>query len=248
MRKTIIIISLLILIRTSTAQEINPKYKFENFKKKQLNEKVLNSISINKHNTANVTASKKSPGISLILSILLPGMGHLYAGRMDVGAYFLGAEAAMWLGIGGFTLYGDYLRDDSRSFSVIHAGLNQEGKDDDYFSNVGNYLSIYDYNNEKLQFGEFDKIYDINTHYWNWDAQNNQAIFNAQRKKSERTYNNRIIFATGLIINRIVSGISSIILTNEQNKLTSGVKLNSSFISTPEQPFDGIKISLSKEF
>lgn len=31
---------------------------------------------------------KKSTGIALVLSLLLPGAGHYYLDRMDVGKYF----------------------------------------------------------------------------------------------------------------------------------------------------------------
>lgn len=217
-----------------------------NFRVMELKDRILKDTINEINSNIKVTANQKSPAISALLSAVLPGAGHFYAGRMDVGAYFLGAEAAMWLGIFGVNYYGGVLRDDSRSFASVHAGLNKEGKDDDYFANVGNYMNIYMYNNDKLQSGQYNMLYDVNTHFWNWDSQSNQGEFEQQRKRSERTYNLSTIFVTGLIINRLVSGISAIVLTNSGN--TKGIKVSSGFTTSPHNSIDGIKLNFVKSF
>ena len=232
-----------------SAQGLNEKFSLGNFKSKNLNEDLLNrNLPAPKSNNS-TPVSKKNPVVSLLLSFVLPGAGHFYAGRMDVGAYFLGTEAALWLGYAGFTVYGNSLQTDSRSFASAHSGLDKNGKPDDFFSNVGNFMSVYDYNNDKLAHGEYDKLYDVNGYFWDWDAQTNQAEFESQRRKSERTFNNRIIFITGVIVNRFVSGISSLVLTNRGNsKITTGLNINTSFTGTPDNPFDGIRLNISKSF
>lgn len=243
--KTLIAILLFLLAGNIYAQRI--AYDNSNFKMSELTERVLKDSLVETTKTEN-TNNAKSPGVSVFLSVLLPGAGHYYTGRMDVGAYFLGAEVSMWLGLFGVNYYGNALRDDSRSYASTHSGLMQNGKDDDFYSNVGNYLNVFSYNNEKLQRGEYDKLYDINTHFWNWDSADNQSIFDHQRKKSERTYNLRTIFITGMIINRIVSGLSALILTNKINNGAGSLKLSSELFSTPGNRLDGIKINLVKSF
>ncbi len=42
--------------------------------------------------------SKKSVGLAAIYSLLLPGMGELYAEGFSSGKYFLIAEGVLWLG------------------------------------------------------------------------------------------------------------------------------------------------------
>lgn len=217
-----------------------------NFKVMNLTDMILKDTITEMKSDLKATTNQKSPAISALLSAVLPGAGHFYAGRMDVGAYFLGAEAAMWLGIFGVNYYGGILRDDSRSFASVHAGLIKEGKDDDYFANVGNYMNIYMYNNEKLQSGQYNMLYDVNTYFWNWDSQSNQGEFDQQRKRSERTYNLSTIFVTGLIINRLVSGISAIVLTNSAN--SKGLKVSSGFTTSPHNSIDGIKLNFVKSF
>src|SRR5438552_4369689 len=53
--------------------------------------------------------SKKSPGLAMIYSLLVPGMGQLYTKRFDVGKYFLISEAALWTAFASFTVYGNWL-------------------------------------------------------------------------------------------------------------------------------------------
>ena len=243
--KTLIVIIVILFAGNINAQRITDNNS--NFKMKEISEKLLNDTLREDTKTVDIQ-NKKSPGISVLLSVLLPGAGHYYAGRPDVGAYFFGAEVTMWLGLFGVNYYGNILRDDSRSFAAVHSGLDKSGKDDTYFSNVGSYMNIYSYNNEKLQRGEYDLLYDVNTHFWNWDNTGSQEEFDIQRKRSERTYNFKTVFITGMIINRIVSGLSAMILTNRANKNAGSIKLSSELISTPQNGIDGIKLNFVKSF
>lgn len=247
MHKKVILILVLLLVIQSGFSQIKDGFDYN--KKKELENSFLKTSYRDSINTDEETYSnKKNPSISIFLSLLLPGAGHLYAGRMDVGKYFVVSEAACWLGVIGLNIYGNALRDDSRTYASVHAGLNKDGKDDDYFSNVGNYYSIYDYNNEMLAKGQWEKIYDVNSHFWSWDNSANQETFDKQRKKSERTYNGRIVFATGLIVNRVVSAISALVLTNKYNHSASGFRINSEFIGTKDNPYDGIRLNFIKSF
>ena len=246
MRNKITLIMMIVFLISGNLSAQYIKDNENSYKLLNLSDEILKDSLKEQKELTNSVTDKKSPGISVLLSALLPGAGHFYAGRMDVGAYFLGAEAAMWLGLLGVNYYGGILRDDSRSFASVHAGLNKDGKDDNYFANVGSFLNIYQYNNDKLQSGQYDKIYDINTYFWNWDSPSNQGEFDQQRKKSERTYNLSTVFFTGLIINRLVSGISALVLTNKIN--SSGIKVSSGFTQSPENKIDGIKLNFVKSF
>ncbi len=244
-KKILIVFVLLLIIKFSFAQV---KAFDISYQKLELTEKIIKQNYKDSLNEQSLKIDKKNPAISLFLSLLIPGAGHLYTDRMDVGKYFVASEVSCWLGIIGLNLYGNYLRDDSRTFASEHSGLNKNGKDDDYFANVGNFNNIFEYNNEKLAKGQYDKLYDVNTHFWNWDSELNRNTFDLQRKKSERTYNTRIVFATGLIVNRVVSAISALVLTNKKNNSSSGIRINSEFIGTHKNPYDGLKLNFVKSF
>jgi hypothetical protein len=233
------------------AQEMT-EFSSDNFKKLELSNKVINGEEFSPEQDVeleNVNASKKSVGISLLLSLLLPGAGHYYLDRMDAGQYFLLGEGASWLGLAGVNIYGNIIRDNAETFARDHGSAQIDGKDEDYFVNIGNYRNIYDYNNEKLSFGEYEKVYsDVDKFYWNWDNDNNLLRYKAQRGESERIKNTSVIFASALIVNRIASAISAIVLTNQHNNALSNMKLNSELMTGYGNRIDGVKLNLIKEF
>ena len=145
----IIIFVLSINFTLSQIKDDNASGFNQEFSKKDLTEKVLsnseNDYLFNKSELIlTEKKSTKSPGLAFIYSLLLPGTGHLYTERMDVGKYFVAAEISSWLGVLGLTLYGDAVQDDSRSFAGIHASLNKESGNDDYYRNVGEFNNIYE--------------------------------------------------------------------------------------------------------
>jgi hypothetical protein len=203
-----------------------------------------NDININISPDLKIAEGSKSPGISLILSLIVPGAGHLYAGRMDIGKYFLTAEGALWLGFAGVNIYGDALQNDARSFAVVHSGLSKDGKSDDYFADVGNFNNIYEYNNYRLSRGEYDKLYNINAYYWNWDNVDNRTNYDEQRRKSERMYNSTKIFTTGMILNRIASAVSAFLITKTAGK----IDVKSEFTGSNSGRPDGFRLNFIKTF
>ena len=159
------------------------------------------------------------------------------------------ADGAAWLGLAGVNIYGNILQDQSETFAVDHAGVNQDGKDDDYYVNIGNYQSIYEYNNAKLSQGEYDKVYfDVDQYYWNWDTENNFLRYDSQRGEGERVKNTSIIFASALIVNRLASALSALLLTNKYNSMLSNIRINSEVSMSPENRIDGLKLNLIKQF
>lgn len=204
----------------------------------------------NKLRIENTSAkSGKSPGLALLFSLILPGAGHYYIDRMDVGKYFLGVDAASWIGLASLNVYGDNVRDDSRTFSAEHADVkNIDGKPDDYWGNIGNFSNIYEYNNDKLIRGEYALVYDVNQFYWNWDNENNKNIYETQRKNSERIYNTRIVFGSILVANRIISGISAYLLAGKKDEKKSSLIIQPELLRKYDYSFDGVRINLSKNF
>jgi hypothetical protein len=245
----------LLLFTNSYSQSANENLKIEKKDNLQnLREEVLNTNSSQKKLSINtsvnsIAQSKKSPALALLFSVIIPGAGHYYINRMDVGKYFFGADVAFWLGWATLDVYGNAVNDDAVTYSVQHAKVSDpDGKNDDYFANVGNYNNIYEYNNQLLLQGQFGSLYDVNTYFWDWDNVNNRDIFESQRKSSERILNSRIVFGSLLIANRVVAGISAYLLTNKENKKSTSLNIEPEFLYKDDYSFDGVKINLSKNF
>ncbi|MEP7146120.1 MAG: hypothetical protein ABI792_03825 [bacterium] len=243
----LIIFFLNVLLSQSYSQnsfQTSKKYSIGELKSELSNTSIETKINIK---TSSVK-SKKSPVLALLFSLILPGAGHYYLNRMDVGKYFLGADAASWLSLTSLNIYGKNVRDDSRTFSHDHAEISSiNNKNDDYFANIGNFDDIYQYNNEKLTRGEYAKLYDVNQYFWKWDNADNKNIYETQRKNSERIFNTRVIFGSILVANRIISGISAFLIANKANK-NSSLNIQPELMYKSDYTFDGVKINFSKNF
>ncbi|MFN0158172.1 MAG: hypothetical protein ACKVRP_08900 [Bacteroidota bacterium] len=153
---------------------------------------------------------KKAVGLAAIYSLLLPGMGEIYADGFSSGKYFMAAEAGLWLTFTAFEIHGNSLRDDARAFAASRAGIDASGKDDQFFVDIGNFLDIHEYNEKQLRDRENEKLYDPNAGYaWRWDSDASRAQYRGQRIDSETMYNNKKFVVAAVIINHVASAINA---------------------------------------
>jgi hypothetical protein len=159
---------------------------------------------------SSTTPAKKSVGLAAIYSLLLPGMGELYANGFNSGKYFLLAEGILWLTYAAVDIHAGSLREDARVYSVVHAGVERTGKDDQFFVNVGNFASVDDYNDKKLRDREPDLVYAPAQGYnWRWDNEASRQTFRDQRIASENMFNNRKFVGAAILVNHVASAINA---------------------------------------
>lgn len=162
--------------------------------------------------------SKKSQAQAVLYSLLLPGMGEWYAGRFDNGRYSLIAEATLWLTYVSFRQYGGWLQDDARSFATVHAGAMAGGKDDQFFVDVGNFSTVYDYNEKKLRDRNADEVYDPSRGYfWSWDSELNRERFRTMRISRDRVFNNSRFVVGAIVVNHVLSALNAARLVRHYN-------------------------------
>lgn len=193
---------------------------------------------------------KKNVGLAVLYSLLLPGMGELYAGRYDVGKYFTIGEGALWLAFTSLELYGISLQNDARSFATIHAGVNPAGKDRQYFIDIGNYSGIQVYTETILRNRELDRLYDPSTHSWQWDTEANRLIYRELRISHDRVFNNNQFVIAAIIVNHVISAINAGRLAIAHNKRADEALLfdvDVSVLGGVAHPH-GIMLSVSRSF
>lgn len=246
MKLTLILSVLVSFILISHAYPQINNSKVQDLKSEILKQNTTGAPEIKNYSKS---VSGKSPALAALFSIILPGAGHYYLNRMDVGKYFLGADAASWIGLASLEVYGNGVRDDSRKFSVEHAQVTDiENKPDTYFGNIGSYSNVYEYNNAMLTSGNYTSLYDANKYYWNWDNFDNQQIFEAQRKSSERIFDSKVIFGSLLVANRIVSAISAYLIAKGGDSKKTSFNFEPELLYRNNYSVDGVKINLSKNF
>jgi hypothetical protein len=160
---------------------------------------------------------KKKVGLAILYSMLLPGMGELYAGDYSSGKYFTITDALLWGSYIGFNSYGNMRKSDYKSYAATYAGVNNSGKVDSYYTIIGNYLNIQQYNNEKALERNFNEMYNVDQYYWNWQNADQRSAYKDMWTSSESAYNDLKFVAGALILNRVISMINAVRLVSAYN-------------------------------
>jgi hypothetical protein len=162
---------------------------------------------------------KKNQALAVVYSLLLPGMGELYADRFDNGRYSLVAEAALWLTYASTLQYGNWLQGDARAFASAHAGVMSSGKDDQFYVNLANFSNVYDYNDKKLRDRNISEVYDpAQGYFWNWDSDVSRQRFRSLRISSDKVINNSRFVIGAIVVNHILSALNAARLVRHFNK------------------------------
>jgi len=154
-------------------------------------------------------AAAKTPTIggAFMRSMLIPGWGQRRGGARTAARNFFVAEALLWSGFAALEVYGGWQKNDFKLFSASHAGAQISGKDEQFFVELGNFISVDEYNQARLRRRDVEGLYDPATHFWRWDTDANRQKFFNMRKRSDKAYARAELVAAGVIANHIVSGI-----------------------------------------
>ena len=226
------VISLVVLISSiAFAQSVQPQSLFElnqlsSIYRQYPSDNNLNFFNENSINENDVL-QKKSAGLAILYSLLLPGMGELYAESYGSGKYFTIADGILWGTFAGFNIYGNWQKNNYESLAQSQADIHTNGKDADYFTNVGIYQNIDDYNTAMELERRFEKVYNTQTHYWKWSSDTERRAYREMWSSSEQAYTNIRFVVGALILNRVISAINAVRLVSAFNKnITQEVSWN----------------------
>lgn len=176
------------------------------------------SIKLQSPAIPNPLPAKKNPGLAILYSMLLPGMGELYAEGYDSGKYFTIADGVLWGAFAGFDIYARNQENNYKSFAQSNAGAGINGKDAAYFANIGIYLSVDAYNKEMELNRNFEETYNPATHHWNWTSDARRKEYRNIWTSSESAYTNVRFVVGALVLNRVISAINAVRLVSAYNR------------------------------
>ena len=200
--------------------------------------------------SSNLSNEKKSVGLGIVYSLLLPGMGELYADSYGSGKYFTIADGVLWGTLIGMSAYSNWQEDNYKSYAATRAGVIHDNKDEDYYANIGDYTSVYTYNDQKALERNFDEMYDEEANFWKWNSTDERRTYRDMWNSSETANNNIRFVVGGLILNRIVSAINTARLVSSYNsRLEEEVSWNFSlgFMNQPNLP-TSLSLNVQKSF
>lgn len=161
--------------------------------------------------------SKKNAGLAIIYSLLLPGMGELYAENYNSGKYFTIAEGALWATFIGMNVYGNWQENRYKTYAQTYAGINPEGKDEDFYATIGLYTSIETYNNEKALERRYDEMLSEQKFFWKWNSTEQRKTYRSMWTSSEQTFNDVRFVVGAMLVNRLISAINAVRLVSSYN-------------------------------
>ena len=209
------ILILLITLSTQVFSQVEEQ-SFYTFKQKAVSE-ISKFNSIDQQIAIDGVKQKKSAGLAIVYSLLLPGMGELYADAYDSGVYFTIADGVLWGTYIGMNVYGNWQKDRYISYAQTNADMTTENKDDDYYATISEYLSIDQYNDQKAFERNFDEMYNTEQYFWKWNTSEERKTYRDMWVSSEQTLNDVRFVVWGLLLNRVVSAINAVRLVSRYN-------------------------------
>ena len=192
----------------------------------------------------NLIKDSTDPVLSpVIKSLILPGWGEYTLGFQKRAKVMALTESFIFVSILASYSSANRLEINYQAYAAQHAGVNNVGKNRQYWIDIGNYLSIDQFNEEHLRWRDFNAIYEQNNNWnWYWDDDNNRKSFEKMRIKSD-TWKLRASFLVGgMVLNHIISSIDALYLFKLSNIDNIDV------LPTYYQKIDQYNISLSISF
>ena len=168
------------------------------------------------------SAGEKSTGQAFLKSFLLPGWGELSAGDTKRARSFLIAEGLLWSAFAAFQIYGNWKRNDLENFAVERAGVNATGKPKSFYTDVSNFVDIYEHNEEMRRFRRYENVYPVDEdHSWSWAFETDRQRFDELRLSSSQALRNATLMLGVVFTNHVISAIDAIYVTRRSNKRIS---------------------------
>ncbi len=157
------------------------------------------------------TKTKKNAGLAIIYSLLLPGMGELYADNYSSGKYFTIAEGALWATFIGMNVYGNWQENRYKTYAQTYAGVNPDGKDEDYYATIGLYTSIENFTIMKKHLNaDNDEMLNEQKFFWKWNSTEQRKTYRSMWTSSEQTFNDVRFVVGAMLVNRLISAINAV--------------------------------------
>lgn len=148
------------------------------------------------------------PFRAFIQSMVIPGWGQRYVGKgTTIGTINFVTEVALWSTVAGFHAYGHWKEDEYKTLAATHAGVDNRGKDHQYYVDIGNYQNLDLYNEQQRRDRDFDELYLSSSDWWEWDSNDNRLQFKSIRIQSDNALNSRYYVLGAVFLNHLFSAI-----------------------------------------
>lgn len=154
----------------------------------------------------------------VVKSLVFPGWGEYSLDNQTRGRVFVLSETILLLAILGSYSVAQRKETEYKAYAAEHAGIDPLGKNRQFWVDIGNYSSLFTYNEEHLRWRDFNALYENNdTWAWAWDSNNNRERFENTRIASDIWRLRGSFLIGGVVLNHIVSAIDALYLSKISN-------------------------------
>lgn len=140
------------------------------------------------------------------LSLLVPGAGHWTMGSRGRAGIFFGAEAIAWTAFGYFKTVQHQKEDDYELYARTHAGIDPDGKDDEFYRTLTFYMSREQYNDEGRLIDPSRAYYPDDPRWdWQWESEAAMARYRNLRNQSNIAEDRAKYSIGAALLNRLVA-------------------------------------------
>jgi len=151
-------------------------------------------------------------------SAIIPGLGEYSLSKPAQSKFFNLMELTLWSTFLGFHNLSNHKRLQYKSYAVKYAGISIENKNQKYWVDIGNYLSLSDHNEEHLRWRQINDIYNEEFD-WTWKSKNHMKKFEKMRISSDKLAKYGQYTLGVITLNHIISCINSLYLSRLNNQL-----------------------------
>lgn len=166
------------------------------------------------------------PKLSMLMNLILPGLGHQYLGDNKRAIVYFSTEALVVFGMIFSESYSRKMYRNSKSYAWHYAGTKcTKDPEDEYWKIIGNkyYMSYLEFNDEMELVNEMDMKYVEPDELWYWESEHYQEKYREMRKASTGFHVVSSFFLGAMILNRVVSFMDARIASRE-NTYQTGLK------------------------
>jgi len=179
------------------------------------------SISSNEPGRAGLPVLSAARAQILLRSLTVPGWGQATLGHNGAAKAFALVEAGIWASFAAFHIQEAMRRDSYERSARLNAGIDLNGRDEEYRRIVGGFLSSDDYNQfvvyrdaanlyyeDPVKYREYIAEHELKgADAWHWGSLENLLQYRAQRKDSQRASQRANTALALAVVNRFVSAL-----------------------------------------
>ncbi len=149
----------------------------------------------------------------ILQSLIVPGWGEYLVRQPKRAKVFILTESALWVSSFASFMISRIEEQKYIAFAADHAGVSTDGKNKEFWIDIGNYPSTEEFNTEHLRWRDFEALYpNTDAWQWEWDSKRDRNRFERIRIRSDHWALIGKFLIGGIVINHIVSAIDVLYL------------------------------------